>query len=317
MDKLKSLIQPLAIDIADWQLDDLYFNYPEGARSKNAIFPPSDLDLDFIIPLRRYLYKRSVQRYPDQFWAEIVAYQVGCNLGVVVPPAFAAFNSETGTCGALIEWFYEDGKAELVSGGNFMQILNPEYDRKKGKQHNFEWISIIGDSFESHAEIGGDWRLYWSRAILFDSLIGNTDRHQDNWGYLFLQPTNEKEKVDLSPLFDNGTSLGHERFPALIENWQNVEYDRYISKGTHHMRWKKDDPKPMGHIESIRLIMQQFPDVVPYLTTMVNEFSIDAIANGLEHLKTLQLSVPLTNERADLYLKLISLRKQKIELVLS
>lgn len=88
------------------------------------------------------MFKKSVKRYPDQYWGEVVAYQVGDMLGVTVPPAYAAFNSKNGQSGALIEWFYEDGLASLVSGGNYMQYIYPEYDRKKGTEHNFRWVHI-------------------------------------------------------------------------------------------------------------------------------------------------------------------------------
>lgn len=314
---MKSITQLTAIDVAHWQLDELYFNYPEGARSKYAIFPPNDLGLDFIIPNRRYLYKRSAKKYPDQYWGEVVAYQIGCELGVTVPPAFAAFDSNTGTCAALIEWFYEDGKAHFVSGGNYMQLVSPDYDRKQGNQHNFRWISVIGTAFAKNINSDEEWHLYWSKALLFDSLIGNTDRHQDNWGYLFVESTDDKFKANLSPLFDNGTSLGHERFPELILDWKNADYERYIMKGTHHMRWMKDDPKRVGHIEMMQKIIHAYPAVKPTLFKMINTFSIEALTYKLEQLRKLQLSIPLTQERINLYLKLVLLRKQKIESVLS
>lgn len=307
----------MEIDVANWRLDDLYFNYPEGARSKNAYFPPFNLELDFIIPTRRYLYKRSARKYPDQFWGEVVAYQVGCELGVTVPPAFAAYDSSTGTCGALIEWFYEDGQAELRSGGNYMQQIDPEYDRKRGNQHNFRYISVIGTALAKHIDADEDWLQYWSKALLFDSLIGNTDRHQDNWGYLFLGIVDGKNKANLSPLFDNGTSLGHERFPELIKDWRDVDYERYINKGTHHMRWMKDDEKRVGHIEMIRILTHSYPEFKPLLSNMIRDFSLEKIASKLEYLQNLKLNIPLTNDRTGLYLKLISLRKQKIELLLS
>lgn len=59
-------------------------------------------------------FRRSKRSYPDQFWGEVVAYRVGCLLGLQVPPAFAAWNSRTGRCAALIEWFYYDNNEAFV-----------------------------------------------------------------------------------------------------------------------------------------------------------------------------------------------------------
>jgi len=95
------------------------------------------------MPGHRYLFKHAFSRYPDQFWTEIVAYRVGCLLGVAVPPAFAAWDSATDTCGALIEWFldYPGEPAErYVPGGDIMASMIRGYDRKRGRQHNFEAI---------------------------------------------------------------------------------------------------------------------------------------------------------------------------------
>ncbi len=314
---MDSITQPAAIDVANWHLDDLYSNYPEGARSKKAIFPPPGIDLDFIIPNRRYLYKKSAIRYPDQYWGEVIAYQVGCQLGVTVPPAFAAFDSEANSCGALIEWFYEDGKASFVPGGNYLQLISPDYDRKRGRQHNFRWIALLATTFNRNKSSNDDWSKYWAQAFLFDALIGNTDRHQDNWGYLWVRSEDGKMKARFSPLFDNGTSLGHERFTDLVKNWTDADFMRYVDKGTHHMKWDKDDASSCGHIDLIDKITRSFPAMRPVLLEMIDGLSIEALRCQLEFLQRLHLPIPLTEERASFCLKLISLRKRKIELALS
>ena len=42
------------------------------------------------------------------------------------------------------------------------------------------------------------------KVLIFDVLIGNSDRHHSNWGVVFKEATN---KVKLAPLYDNGSSL--------------------------------------------------------------------------------------------------------------
>ncbi len=65
-------IRPL-IDVAAWSADDSFATYPEGARDKRALFPPANCALPFIKKSRRYLFKLSDKRYPEQFWGEVVA----------------------------------------------------------------------------------------------------------------------------------------------------------------------------------------------------------------------------------------------------
>jgi hypothetical protein len=312
---LQAIVQSAVIDVAVWQPDELFANYPEGARSKNAFFPPDPSPYDFIKSGRRYMFKKSNKRYVDQFWGEVVAYQVGTILGVQVPPAYAALNSDTGICAALIEWFYIDGEASLVSGGNYMQLIDPNYDRKFGAMHNFRWVNVISRAMKKWSTQNQD--KFWAEAMLFDALIGNTDRHQENWGYLFVKSAQKDNIASLAPLFDNGTSLGHERFPHLLTKWQDSDYEEYIIKGTHHMKWDKGEEPRSQHFDMIRRIVGMFPSLKDGLNAMIVNFNIDEVAKNLETLKKLSLPVELSSERADLYLKLLSLRKRKLEAVLS
>jgi hypothetical protein len=43
--------------------------------------------------------------------------------------------------------------------------------------------------------------------LMLDALIGNTDRHHENWG-LVLQTTTERQDLRLAPTFDHASSLG-------------------------------------------------------------------------------------------------------------
>lgn len=303
--------QEAPIDIASWPADDLFGNYPEGARSKNAIFPPNNLNLHIIVKNRRYLYKRSNRKYPDQFWSEVVAYQTGCLLGVTVPPAFAAYNSIDGDCGALIEWFYEDGKAAFTPGGAYMQRLMPEFDRKRGELHNYQAVKKVGRAFAQSGLTQELWEEKWADAFLFDALIGNTDRHQDNWGYLAIKHQG-KLRLSFAPLFDNGTSLGHERFEEHIASWTKANFERYVNKGTHHIRWQYGDPEGCGHFALIEKMTTDVPQVRGYMLRKIEQFDVVALEGILDYLRTLQLPIAMTPFRKKLYIDLIVMRKEKI-----
>ena len=112
-------IQAATIDVAEWEVDAEFGVFPQGARAKDAVFASAFPPDPAITPGRRYLFKRSKRSYPDQFWGEVVAYRIGSLMGLFVPPAFVAWNSETGISAALIEWFYSDGLEAFVMAGIF------------------------------------------------------------------------------------------------------------------------------------------------------------------------------------------------------
>jgi hypothetical protein len=304
-----SKLQESIIDVANWQYDSMFGSYPEGARSKDALFPPDELALEFIIPKRRYLYKRSDRRYPDQFWGEVVAYQAGCLLDVTVPPAFAAENTSLGDCGALIEWFYEDGRADFTPGGSYMQKLMPEFDRRKGELHNFQYVDILCRAYSKNNIIEEPWIQHWADLFLFDALIGNTDRHQDNWGFL-----RHKGQVrwQLAPLFDNGTSLGHERWEQHVKKWKDIDFERYISRGRHHIRWMKGDENGCRHVEFLENLLAFYPEIRARMLEKAAEFDIDRLSRILDIYTSMKSPVPLSQFRKNLYIRIIEMRRKNI-----
>ena len=53
--------------------------------------------------------------------------------------------------------------------------------------------------------IAQDWLIEWAKGLLFDTMIGNTDRRQNNWALLF-----NDTKVEMAPMVNcvNALDLG-------------------------------------------------------------------------------------------------------------
>lgn len=302
------------VDVSDWARDDEFPFYPVGSREKELLVCPESPNDARLIPGHRYLFKRSFYRYEDQFWAEIIAYQIGTLIGVSVPPAYPAFNKTTGTCAALIEWFtgYPGQKPErFVQGGDLLQGLIDNFDREKGRQHNFEHVQKIFRALSTKGFLKEDWLKWWAGAFTFDALIGNTDRHQDNWGFLVEFEKENQQEFKLAPLFDNGTSLGHEILLKKIDNFYGSKLQRYIEQGTHHMKWKIHEEKRTSHSEFLKKFVESFPGYKGYSFQKL-DFKISTIQTILESFSGIDLPVPLNNKRSEFILRLIAKRKEHI-----
>lgn len=251
--ELPYLIQEKVFDVSDWQKDQNFGVFPAGARAKDALLSPSMVDAE-LKPNWRYLLKRSQMRYPDQFWGEIIAYRIGALLRFDTPPTFVAYDRRTGVVGALVEWFYDDKYEHFASAGDFLQVINPDFDRRLGEAHNLQDIVRLMRTLSSKTTFRGvDWVNWWARALVFDALIGNTDRHQENWGFIY-HP--HYGRLRLAPLFDNGTSLGQDRFPELVQGWTPEQLDAYIAKGRSHVRWMHGAER-VGLFEILRKFLAQ------------------------------------------------------------
>lgn len=262
------------VDISTWSVGGDFNPYAEGTRAKFEVTcPASAKAVPFLQPMHRYLYKKTFERkgrdggppniYYDQFWVEIAAYHVGRALNIEVPPAFVAARSiNEGTeveHAALIEWYYnypEHDDCRVERGGNLMSRLIEGYDRDKGRQHNFTTIR----EFFSATNVK-DWQKEWVKMLTFDAIIGNTDRHQENWELLHY-PCSGNIAFAMSPAFDNGTAMGYDVLGKDIQ--------KYIEKGTHHMKWHQDDAKQMGHFALLIKLIETLPNAGKTIAEVVS-----------------------------------------------
>lgn len=111
-------------------------------------------------------------------------------------------------------------------------------------------------------------KYFWDMFIA-DALIGNTDRHSNNWGYIFNEETNIRR---MSPIYDCGASL----YPILSENEKN----KYLNDPSEFNRISKNDPVSVFKFNNARM---------NYYDTLVNnrkynyEFSND-IAEAIKRI---------------------------------
>ncbi|MHC4702512.1 MAG: hypothetical protein ACYTFQ_18265 [Planctomycetota bacterium] len=307
---------PIVID--KWRKDETYEGvYPSGARVKDAYFSPKEPEDECIKPDWRYLFKLSRDKFPWQFWCEIIAYRFGCVIGVEVPPAHIGLSKtyEVGvdTYAALIEWFYDYKDEGYIAGGQFMESLIKDFNRLKGERHNFETIRKIFSNHES-------WLKYWAKVLVFDTLIGNIDRHQDNWG-LIGRRTQEAPaqlfSVSYSPAFDNGTALGYEILEQKIDKFEETNrLQSYLTHkyARHHMKWSLDEEEPLSFYEFMKKFTVEFPDTRRIMSQHLS-FDHQQVEEVLSPLVG-AVSDPehkLTRKRLDFVLKLIFGRKRILE----
>lgn len=161
-------------NINDWS-EQQWLN-TGGTRNKKIYLNPSDNQLYYF----KQSFKKGKKDYKYEFWSEIIAFEVGQMCGFNVLPYHVAVRDHD--VGCISKSMISSDKEELVEGGRYIQAFdntfNPE-DRSLRYQYSFELVTA------SLAFIG--LQKYYSdfiEMLVFDALIGNSDRHQENWAII-------------------------------------------------------------------------------------------------------------------------------------
>lgn len=165
---------PNFYNITSWQ-EKPWFQ-TGGTRSKVIIENPETGE--------DYYFKTSLKKekidYKYEFWSEIVASEVGTLLGFDMLPYDIAYNR--GEIGCLSKSMITEGKNKLTEGLSYLTgfdtTYNPE-DKKSKKQYTFQFIHDTLKFFQLDHFVGNIIEI-----IVLDSIIGNGDRHQENWGII-------------------------------------------------------------------------------------------------------------------------------------
>jgi hypothetical protein len=192
-------------DISNWQKNIHYST--GGSRSKYiALNPETNVE---------YFFKGSKEtkegeiRYPTEFWSEIVASKIGQSLGFPMLDYNIAYNkNHKQKIGCISKSMVLSSQNKLTEGKSYLTGFNSKYNPDKDKSdYTYQFICEALDEFQLHNYIRNILEI-----IVFDTIIGNSDRHQENWGII----TNYQE------IFDN--------LKKEIESKDSNNWKKFVSK---------------------------------------------------------------------------------------
>ena len=180
----------------------------------------------------------------------------------------------------------------LVEGVEFILGKYPYYDKDtlidKYSSMPYSFQMIV----ESMKPILGISTI--AKILLFDALIGNSDRHHSNWGITETKGFLSVEKgvfpvnaMTLSPLYDNGSSLCSYINESDIETIlkDKIRYESIINtKSKSAIGW--NNIRPIRHFELIKNLRNEYYDetvnFVINIKKNITEQSIDTILSNFD-----------------------------------
>ncbi len=241
---------------SDWQIA-----VEEMGSKKKFWYRDPDTDWLFKFP----------QANTGQHWAEKIAAEVAARLGTLhAKVELAEFQ---GTRGSVTESFARRGR-ELVHGNQLLGRVIHGYDpERKLRQsaHTLSNILQVMDRVFVNSESARRAKLHIAEYLVLDGLIGNTDRHHENWGVLRKRAGN-RWRGFVAPSFDHASSLGRELLDARRDrDLAQNRVGNYVEKGRGAIYWSGEERHGPSPLELVRRGTGTHPDLFrPALVKLEN-----------------------------------------------
>lgn len=180
--------------------------------------------------------------------SEKMSYEIAKTLGYACAKIELARDGN-GVLGILNYFFVDVNNPNHMDAVGYLNIHNDE-------RNKFYTIFNIKGTLDS---LDSDLFNQFIRIMIFDALVGEQDRHEENWGI-----ENLNGKYVLSPLYDNGCNLLREfKNELFAEKYYSgiKDFDKFINKSTT-LIYKEDNKTKYKHFELIEYLNKLYPVVV-------------------------------------------------------
>ena len=212
---------------------------------------------------RFWLFKKP---RPDtgEAWAEKIAAEIAKFMDV--PCARVELATYEDVFGTMSLSFADLKKGfEHVHGNEILPIIVSGYEKEKKyhqSDHTYERImetlkQISAPMDWSHPTTRMSATDVFAGYLTLDALIGNTDRHHENWGFLLRRDEgsglSKSLSATLSPSYDHASSLGRElKDERRKEMLQKGNLPNYVERPRSPIYWDSNDPHGLSPIELVR-----------------------------------------------------------------
>ena len=196
-----------------------------------------------------------------EHWAEKLAAAIADE--IELPHAEVELARREGAWGVITRDFTASGSRALVHGNELLTELDAEYPMEKRyrvRAHTLDAISaVLGQPFiepPRALDVPAGFRPFdvFTGYLMLDALIGNTDRHHENWGVLLTSA--EPRRAELAPTYDHASSLGRElsegRRSRRDTRTGREPASQYFARARSALFSTPEAERPMSPIEAFR-----------------------------------------------------------------
>ena len=225
-------------------------------------------------------------KYPregsGEHWAEKIAAEVADSLGIMHAKVELAVYE--GTKGSVTESFSRRYRV-LVLGNQSMQKVIQDYEVTLKYGQNRHTLSNIWKALEQ--EFGSQTgceiaKRRFARYLTLDALIGNVDRHHENWG--IQKSRGISQRLFLAPSFDHASSLCRER----TDEWREMalkenRVGHYSERGRGGVYWDENRRHAPSPLQLVRLAADAYPRYFRMALRRLHNLDEGLLDNAVNH----------------------------------
>lgn len=240
-------------------------------------------------------------------WSEKVAFEIGRRLGIPCPRIdLARTESQQG----VLCWDFLRRKSfgtpdathlSLIHGNELLLRSNADYPSGRSYRVSKHTLHAVHEVLQGQAHLVRTDALGLTRFdafgafvgyLLLDALIGNTDRHHENWG-LISSRHSKPARTWLAPSYDHASSLGRE----LNDDKRRRRLDgsgrgtlQGYAEAAGSAFWADSGSRQLGTLEALRLAGERRPDALSTWLAQLETVPEELLFRAVERVPISRLS---------------------------
>lgn len=286
-----------------------------GSKEKFWLIPDPALEL----PLVPHLFKIG-RAGTGENWSEKAACEIAKLVGV--PCAEYHFATFQETQGVISERMFPASGA-FIPANLILSRLDPDYDgtlRFKQVRYKLSGAMNFAGRAALAPPIGYEGRYpelsvggYFVGYLLFDALIGNTDRHHENWGVV-VGAKHGENTYHLAASFDHASSLGREltderRIERMTTKDTRASIEAYALRGRSAFYDVGTRPKLLTNDEVVENLAQSYPAETKFWAQKIAEIPTQSFENIFNRINNAFIS----NKAAEFAIRLLTMNQRRIQ----
>lgn len=322
-------------DVSQW--GDSSGQGSPGTREKDILVDPDTGKIFFL----KFSLLKPGRDYKTEYWSEIIAYAIGKYLGFNILEYNLAEKNDRFGC--ISENMVDTESEQLIEGYSILSSCNPSYDPNDKHMRHMYTFSFVCSALNKYGY--GRFIPDFIDILIFDAIIGNSDRHQGNWGFIHKRDISSNEnskslksvlknfrkrkredvsKDRMSPIYDSGCCLGREfSDEVIIQKLKEPDsFDSFIRGSKAELRCDDTHPKKVTHFELLRFIMDSDQSYKTHIESRINAicniFKDKQLKSIIENIEAeipekVKSRCKMSDERKQFIIKVITTRISKLK----